>query len=393
MDADVIVAGAGCAGVSLAVHMQRAGLRGVQVLLLDPREHHARDRTWCYWPVFDHPFDSAVAHTWFRWRVLTERGGVERGSPSLGYRYLPSDRFFDLADELLGHSPNVRLARGVSVESFRHAGDAVVVATSEGEMRCRLAFDGRPPPRPEGATQGEIDWVQHFVGLEVETERSVFDPAVATLMDFRVSEDPGDIRFIYVLPLDRRHALLEDTCFGGSPRSQSQHVASIATYLEDRLRSGSWRETRREVGAIPMTTIRAPDPVSPRVSDIGVRAGMARPSTGYAFLAIQRQSAELAQRMAANGLEPIRRRRPYRRATTFLDRVFLAYLERDPAAAPGMFRRMFAGVDPERLARFMFDGGTVGDRAAVMRALPSGPLMRQALTDLGPNLRDTFWRT
>jgi len=58
-----------------------------------------------------------------------------------------------------------------------------------------------------------------------------------------------------------------------------------------------------------------------------------------------------------------------------------------------MFLRMFEGVAPERMARFLFDGGSRSDRLAVMRSLPARPLVGQALRSLGPALRDTTRRT
>lgn len=390
MDTDILVAGAGCAGLSLAVHLQRTGRRDVRVLILDPRQHHARDRTWCFWPMFDHPFEPAVRHRWFRWKIVTGSGEVERGSPSLGYRYLPADAFYDLALERLSASQTVQVLRNVSVDAFRDDGDGVVAMTSQGEIRGRLAFDGRPLPRPDFVPAHQTFWLQHFVGLEVETERPVFDPEVATLMDFRVGEGTGDIRFTYVLPLSERRALVEDTFFGGAPRSEEEHADSIAEYLEERLGAGEWKALSRETGMIPMSTLPPPTAPSPRVANIGTRAGLARPSTGYAFLAIQRHSSRLAGHLERHGLRPPPVWRPYGRVTMFLDRVFLAYLERWPGTAPDLFLRMFSGIDPERMARFLFDGGTALDRAAVMSVLPAGPLTRQALRDLGPNLRDAL---
>lgn len=399
MECDVLIAGAGCAGLSLAVHLLEAGATDLDVLLLEPREVHVRDRTWCYWPVLDHPFEAAVRHAWFRWRVRTDAGDAEAGSPTLGYRCLPSDAFYDMALRRLEKAPNVELRRGVVVDGFRPAARGVVGVTSEGEVRARQAFDGRPPPAPPGSgTPGEVEWVQHFVGLEVETETPIFDPSVATLMDFRRpgrggGGPPGDIRFMYVLPFDERRALLEDTFFGGEPRGEAEYVGAIDAYLDERLGAGRWRELHRERGAIPMRTTPAAAPSVPRVTAIGVRAGLARPSTGYAFLAIQRQASRLAAQVALEGLDRTPSRgRPYGGATAFLDRVFLSYLEREPGAAPALFRSLFAGVAPHRLARFMFDGGTPADRLAVMRALPPGPLARQALRVLGPAARDLFRR-
>ena len=391
MDADVLIVGSGCAGLSLAVHLLDVGAEDLEIVLLDRREEHVRDRTWCYWSGPEHPFQAAVSHSWHRWKVVTRGGEVERGSPAIAYQCIPADAFYDLALSRIEASPNVRLVRGASVAGFRPLDGGVAAITADGEFKARQAFDSRPP-EPGPVPAGEIHWLQHFVGLEVEADSPVFDPSVATLMDFRVMDGP-DIRFMYVLPLDERTALVEDTFFGGEPRPESEYVDSIARYLEDELGAGSWTERHRERGAIPMSTVPPTPPTCPRVTPIGVRAGLARPATGYAFLAIQRHSRRLAVYASRAGVDrPMPRGRPYPRATAFLDRVFLAYLDRRPAAAPGMFRAMFEGVAPESMARFMFDGGTPSDRVAVMRSLPAPPLAGQALRSLGPILRDTTRR-
>jgi len=381
MDADVLIVGAGCAGLSLAVHLLEAGGSDLEIVLLDRRETHVRDRTWCFWSGTAHPFQAAVRQSWHRWKVCTSTGEVERGSRSVAYRYIPSDVFYEAALERIRNSSNVRLVREVAVEGFRNIPGGVAAVTGDGEWTARQAFDSRPPG-PAAVPAGHIHWLQHFVGLEIETESPAFDPSVATLMDFRVM-DGTDIRFMYVLPLTERTALVEDTFFGGQPRPEREYVESIGRYLAERLGVTRWSERHREKGAIPMSTLPPPAPAAYRVTNIGVRAGLARPATGYAFLAIQRHSRRLAVHLVRAGLDrPIRAARPYPAGTAFLDRVFLAYLQREPRAAPEMFRRMFEGVAPERMARFLFDGGTRSDRVAVMRSLPAPPLAGQALRSL-----------
>lgn len=391
MDAEVLIAGAGCAGLSLAVHLLEAQ-PDLDLLLVDPREAHVRDRTWCFWSGPSHPFEAAVAHSWDRWRVVTASGDVERRSEAIAYACIPADAFYHLALERIERAPRARLMRGVSVDAFRPHPEGVAAVTGTGDLTARRAFDGRPPePRP--VPPGEIHWLQHFVGLEIEAPAAAFDPGVATLMDFRIM-DGDDIRFMYVLPLSDRRALVEDTFFGGEVRPESEYVDAIRRYVAERLGADEWAERHRERGAIPMSTVPPARPTLPRVTPIGVRAGLARPATGYAFLAIQRHSRRIAVHVRRVGLDrPLPPGRPYPRATAFLDRVFLSYLDREPRAAPEMFRRMFEGVDPEVMARFMFDGGTPRDRIALMRSLPAPPLMGQTVRSLGPVLRDVTRRS
>ncbi|MDZ7713393.1 MAG: hypothetical protein U5L06_09905 [Rhodovibrio sp.] len=98
---------------------------------------------------------------------------------------------------------------------------------------------------------------------------------------------------------------------------------------------------------------------------------------------IQRHVAALARDAAAG--------RPRARAmrgagTDWLDRVFLSRLVRAPDAGPALLARLFDRVPPERLVRFLMERGGPLDHLAVMTALPTLPLLREALTVSVPNL-------
>jgi len=55
----------GCAGLGLAVHMQRAGLlRDKTLLMVDKDPKRVNDRTWCFWETGEGPFESVVSHRW-----------------------------------------------------------------------------------------------------------------------------------------------------------------------------------------------------------------------------------------------------------------------------------------------------------------------------------------
>jgi lycopene beta-cyclase len=385
MDADVLIAGAGCAGLSLAVHLRRDSLGELRTVLVEPRALYERDRTWCFWSLRDHPFEKAVSHSWNRWRVDWTGGEAVRSSSAIAYRHLPADAFYRMALGRLENEGNIEVLRGVRVDALEEDGGSVVARTTEGEIRTRLAFDSRRPPSLVPGRHGRhITLLQHFLGLVVQTEAPVFDPTTATVMDFRVDQSNG-IHFIYVLPYDERTALVEDTYFSETPREERHYLAALETYLSERVGVSGWQELHRETGVIPMTTALAAteDSRGSRIVPIGVRAGLARPSTGYAFMAIQRDSVRLAELLARQGVEePVKRPKAYSRATRFLDRVFLSYIHRHPERAPELFGTMFGAVAPESLARFLFDGGGAADRLRVMAALPGLPLTAEAVRGL-----------
>ena len=391
LDADIVIAGAGAAGLSCAVQLGRTGVtRQLRVLLLDPREAYGRDRTWCFWDVVPHPFPDAVSHTWPTWRVATPAGTVERSWPGLAYRHLPADAFYEAALASIGADPAVELRLGTRVGTIEDVPGGVLVRTESGPVRARLALDGRPRrPRPEPAAGRDgrhARLLQHFHGEVVRTAGDAFDPGIATVMDFRVPQETG-IHFVYVLPFDRRTALVEDTYFAGTPRPVEDYAAEIRSYLETRHGTSRFEVLHAETGAIPMDA-RPPSPRSgARIWNIGVRGGAARPSTGYAFLAIQRQAARIAERLAAWAEAPTRPPpgppRVYSRRAAFLDRVFVSHLLRRPETAPDLFLRLFARVRPDALARFLFDGGSPLDDLRVMAALPALPLVAETIRVYG----------
>lgn len=99
---------------------------------------------------------------------------------------------------------------------------------------------------------------------------------------------------------------------------------------------------------------------------------MAKPSTGYAFQAIQSYSAEMARRMSLELLPEPPAARPW--WNRFQDRVFLSFLARSPDRAGDCIVRLFEGADPWSLARFLSDRATVAEGLDVMRHMPSLPV-------------------
>ncbi|MEM9188494.1 MAG: lycopene cyclase family protein [Myxococcota bacterium] len=366
--------GAGCAGLSLAVRLLES-VPGARMHLLEPRAKYTRDRTWCFFNVVEHPFSEAIANRWSRWTVADRHGAVTRTARDLEYQHIPADAFYDLAQRRL-RAGDVNIELGQTVTSVEDRGDYVEVKTERGDRyRAGVVFDSRPEFRqPPSARPDDIRLLQHFRGWFLRTDEPSFDPSCAILMDFRVHQSKG-IHFIYVLPFSEREALVEDTFFSDTPLAREDYEASILRYLKSKS-IGSYQITDTEEGVIPMTTQTFEQRPSPRVYRIGLAGGMARPSTGYAFLGIQRYSKRLAEAFALQelpGAPP-----PQRVRTALMDRVFLSYVHSHPEEAPALYTRLFERVPPEIAARFLTEASSIGDDLRIMAALPTPKLAPEA---------------
>jgi len=379
--ADYVIAGAGCAGLSLAVQIAlQARGRGrscPRVVLVEPRARHARDRTWCYWRFVDHPFATAVSHRWTRWRVADADRSLVRGSERHPYEHVPADGFYDMALRTLAEFPEIELRRGSTVEAIRAGADAVEVVTDAGSVRAALVFDSRPAPAPE-PTNDEVDLLQHFVGWEVEAPQPVFDPETPTLMDFAVDQARG-IHFMYVLPFTPTRALVETTYISPATLPDAVYEDDLQGYLRARYGLSAPLVRWRERGAIPMTSRPAPLRAGPRVIHLGLRGGLAKGSTGYAFQAIQKLSAGLARELLERPGAPPTVPAPRPAAAVAMDRVLLSHLQRAPRRGPPLLVDLFEKLPPDLLCRFLSDHAGPLDYPRVMLATPMAEMTAAVL--------------
>ncbi|MEC7105705.1 MAG: lycopene cyclase family protein, partial [Pseudomonadota bacterium] len=251
-------------------------------------------------------------------------------------------------------------------------GRAKVEITSQRNVwRANTVFDTRPAPLPEDIL------LQHFVGWEIETEIDIFDPTTVTLMDFVSGAE--DIHFFYVLPFSPRHALVETTHFSKAVAASEVYEQELRRYLVDRFGLSDWRIVHREKGVIPMPR-QAPDLTArdyQQIIPLGLHSDTVKPSTGYCYPHAQHQASQQVQALFADAkLNAVPARS---RLVRWLDAVFIGFLEEHPQRGGEIFFRLFNRVPSDALVRFLSDQARPSDVIRVMKALPMGAFIRQAL--------------
>ncbi len=368
-DVDIAILGAGCAGLSLATALSDAQAGG-SVVLLDARTRYVRDRSWCFWNTEDHPFIPAITHSWNSWRV--RHGAVLARKSSHTYRYchIAADDFYRFARERIDRTPSQVLRLGVSVRSVATEGNGLVaIETSEGRLLARQVFDGRTIEPAE--TKPAL--LQRFVGWHVRTATPVFDPETVELMHFLPCAVEGRTRFLYVLPFSRTEALVEMTYLDAPGLAEPEYHADLEGWLREQ--TTSWDVLYREKGTLPMgTPARTTYPAG--VHAIGIRGGRIKPSSGYAFLRIQRHSRAIAHAIKAGGLPP---HSAEPQLYNVMDTVFLRALRQAPATVPALFLRMFAANTADAMVRFLSEASHPAEMLRVAWSLPKLPMVRAAM--------------
>ncbi|MEU3184021.1 lycopene cyclase family protein [Streptomyces sp. NPDC006923] len=379
-DADIVIVGAGAAGLSLAHRLcdpSHPGRRPSVILVDAPRGPlRPPRRTWCYWEGADGEYDSVLAASWPSLRVRGRDGTATVGHPApLRYKMLRSDAFERLVGERLAGPGGCHRVEAV-VESVHDVpGGAEVsgrdTAGRRTVLRARWAFDSRPPARLPPA---RTTLLQHFRGWFVRTSHPAFDPSVADLMDFRTTQPAHGLSFGYVLPLSPHEALVEYTEFSREVLDSAGYDRALRHYTRDVLGLGEPRITACEQGVIPMTDARFPRRAGRSVFRVGVAGGATRPATGYTFAAVQRQTRALAADLLAG--RPPRPPPPHRARSRAMDAVLLRALDSGRIDGAEFFTGLFRDVPTQRLLRFLDGRSRMAEDLLIGLRTPVMPMLR-----------------
>ncbi|MTE17889.1 lycopene cyclase [Streptomyces sp. TRM43335] len=386
-DADVVVVGAGAAGLSLVEHLSTAGLPreyGIVVVEPPPGPGRSPDRTWCFWedeaPDGGEPADSdglagLVTASWGRLVVRAPDGGTAGGASPRRYRMVRSPDFLRAADVRLSADPRVTRVRGTvtGIDDGPH-GARVTGVGADGRpfaVTGRWVFDSRPPRRLPPA---RTTLLQHFRGWFVRTEEDRFDPGTAELMDLRTPQPRRGLSFAYVLPFSSREALVEYTEFAPSVLDDEGYEAALRHYTRRVRPLGALTVTGVEQGVIPMTDGRFPRRVGRSVFRIGTAGGATRPATGYTFATVRRQSARIAAALA-DGRVPSPPR-PHARRHLAMDAALLRALATGRIDGAAFFADLFRRNPLPSVLRFLDGGSSPREEVAIGLRSPVWPMAR-----------------
>lgn len=369
-DAEIAIVGAGAAGLSLAYRLCASPPAGTtpvapakpSIVLIDAPRGLLRppERTWCFWEGSEGEFDASLSGVWDTLRVRAPDGTSVIGSPApLRYKMLRSSSFEELVAARLDGDARVRRVEA-EVKEVRDLAQGAEVrgTTPQGEslaLRARWVFDSRPlatlPP-------ARTTLLQHFRGWFIRTDRPAFEPGLADLMDFRTPQPAHGLSFAYVLPTTPYDALVEYTEFSRAVLEERAYDEALRLHVTKRLGLERYEVRRAEQGVIPMTDARFSRRSGRSVFRIGTAGGATRPSTGYTFAAVQRQTSAIA---AAYHLGRTPEPPPvHARRSLAMDSVMLRALDTGRVDGAAFFAGLFGKVPMQRLLRFL-DGRTRWD--------------------------------
>ena len=373
---DYIIAGAGCAGLSLAMHLIHSGkFRDKNILLVDQDPKQSNDRTWCFWQTGKSLFEPIVYKQWQKLFFYGEAFSKQLNIEPYKYKMIRGIDFYDFCLEEINRQPNFTV-RFDKVEHVFSSDITTGIMLNGNAIHAEYIFNSILFQKPQ-LSENEYWLLQHFKGWIIETENNVFEPEVATLMDFRIDQQWGTA-FCYVLPFTKNRALVEYTVFSPQVLPKEQYDVGLKNYLEQILQLGSYKILDEEFGVIPMTNFEF-DAGQNNIINIGTAGGQTKGSSGYTFNFIQKHSNELVQQLM-RGKHPSLKSGS--RRFSFYDSVLLNILYKNTLPGKLIFTRLFQKNQTSKVLRFLDNETSVADELKIISTLPTWPFTKAALQQI-----------
>lgn len=370
---DFIIAGAGCAGLSLAMHLIDSGsFVDKKILIVDKDAKQSNDRTWCFWEKEQGLFEPIVFRRWDALYFYSDDVSRRLSLSPYQYKMVRGIDFYDHCLEKIRTQANFVFLQEEVQELFSDVSGTGVMAGGK-EIRAGYVFNSILFGKPQ-LKKGQYWMLQHFKGWIVETPHDVFDPQSGTLMDFRIPQQQGTA-FCYVLPLSARRALVEYTLFSRSLLPKEQYDEGLRAYIQDVLGIHSYTVTEEEFGIIPMTNFPFKKQEG-NVIHIGTAGGQTKASSGYTFNFIQKHSRQLVQALKEHG-------KPFLAAPqkkfSFYDGVLLNILDSGSMEGKKIFSDLFRKNAVPTVLKFLDNETSLAEDMEVIFSLPVAPFLKAAI--------------
>ncbi|WP_420573064.1 lycopene cyclase family protein [Kordia sp.] len=380
MKYDYIIAGSGCAGLSLLYRMLKdSQLSQKHILVIDKDQKVKNDRTWCFWEKGNGLFEEIVTHQWETLEFLSD--DFQRKFDMTNYRYkmIQGIDFYDYVIGFAKQFDNVTFASEniTTITSFDGFAEVVTDNTTHKAM---YVFNSTSLFYPKMNTENSL--LQHFEGWVIKTKTPVFDKNVGRLMDFRLSQEHG-ATFMYVLPTSETEALVEYTLFTEKVLEKEQYKVALQNYIKSYLQIEDYEILHTEFGIIPMSLAKFSRkvPNGKNIINIGTAGGFTKASSGYTF--------QFVQKHTENIIDLLKKEKHPNPTLTFRDKMYQWYdrtllevILSNKLEGKEIFATIFKNRDIETILAFLGNESSVWEDIKVMSCLPIMPFLISGVKQL-----------
>lgn len=369
---DIIICGAGLAGLSLLYRAMKAGIwNDLQITVIDRSDKQENDRTWSFWKTEDTGFGELIFKSWNKlvfYSNSNERLPLEARNYS--YNAIRSIDFYTAVLTYLRQFANITFVKSDILQVLSLEGECRVLTNTETYIGRYLFNSIYKKP---ALKKGEQYFLQHFKGLRISCkyEKPLVDEAY--LMDFRTSQLHGTT-FFYTLPFAADELFVEYTLFSQSLLTEKEYDQQLQAYISGVLKISNYKILEEECGVIPMTDYQFRR-FDGNMVYIGSAGGDTRASTGYTFTNVQKTVTKIIAAWQSTGT-------PFFTAETvgikqqLYDSTLLEVLAAGEYPGHQLFRDLFKRTRASTVFAFLDAETSFLQDISIMKSLRVWPFLR-----------------
>ncbi len=372
-----IITGAGCAGLSLLMHLlQHDFFKAKRILLIDKDIKQSNDRTWCFWETQPGLFESIVHHRWQQLDFYSTAFSARFDIGPYEYKMIRGIDFYNYVLQQVKQYGTIRFIQDTVVRIEQNSAHAIVT-TEDAEYTCDYIFNSIVF-KPE-LLQQEGSLLQHFKGWLIQTPEAAFNKEVAVFMDFRATESAANT-FVYTLPVAGNKALVEYTVFSPALLEKQAYDEGLKNYIRQYLKLSAYTILEEEFGVIPMSTYTYSQGYK-RIVNMGTAGGQTKGSSGYTFRFIQKHAAAIVKALT-EGKAPHTEPGLFNKRFQLYDNTLLNILYKRQSYASDIFSDLFKKNKPQQVFKFLDNETTFGEELKIMSTVPFTIFLPAALRQL-----------
>lgn len=364
---DYIICGAGCAGLSLAYRLCDSNFQDKRILLIDRERKNTNDRTWSFWAEETPFFNEVIFKSWKNLAFYSTGFSLNKSFNPYTYHTIKGIDFYNHTLKRIQETDHIKFTVE-EITSIENSQDGGKVVTKNKTYVANQIFDSTVQSFPD---KDKLFVWQHFKGWKIKTENDEFDDDQVTFMDFRIPQNE-ETRFVYILPFDKRTALVEATFFTKNICESKVYDEILKDYVDRILKVKNYEIIESEMGAIPMTTSEFKK-INKNIIPIGTANGIVKGSTGYAFNRIQKESDWIVEQLATS----VRLEHAYKPGMKYkcYDRTLLHVMITGKMSGSDIFSMMFGNNEVSKILKFLDEDTSLQEEIGLFRTLPFWPFL------------------
>lgn len=361
---DYIIIGNGLAGLQLALAFNNdAHFINNRIALIDPSTKTSNDKTWSFWEQNTGLWEDIIHQKWSKATIFASNKTIDLNLHPYVYKTIRAIDFYTYCITILKQNENITFLNE-TVTSVVDS-DSVTINTNINKYTTNHVFDSRIAKVAMSRLNHYTTITQHFKGWIIKTNKDAFDPETITMMDYRL-KDGNQTTFNYVLPFNKREALVEFTYFTEHTVEEHVYDSYIKKYIKDYLKIEDYQIIETEMGQIPMTNFPFEQSNTNNITKIGTAGGWVKGSTGYSFKLTEKKVATIIANIKANQIPS---RDLFKAKYKFYDKIFLKVLKDENYKGEWIFEKFYSKNSTQTMFRFLDEDSSFKEELQIMYSL------------------------